>query len=309
MAPALVAAALTWSAARSADAVSTPATASSAAPRGFVYRVSKTGASGKVLYLYGTLHIGRSGGAGLDEATRALVLSCQHVAIELDPRDQVALARALQTYGRYADGDSLAKHVPAELDARAMQVADGLKLARERAEQMRPWMLSNVLSVLSLTRAGLDPRRGSEALLAAEASKDQADVIEIEGADAQLKLLGRAPEDVQVDALRRTLQQIDSSHIADEASELLAAWEKSDVPAMEKVLKDLSDERGPYPQFMTEVLLKKRDMSMADAAVLQMAQPGDTLFAVGALHLFGADGLIATLRQRGYTVTALTQGS
>ena len=261
-----------------------------------------------MLYLYGTLHIGHSGGAGLDAATQALVLSCQHVAIELDPRDQVGLARALQSYGRYPDGDRLAKHVSADLDARAMQVADGLKLARDRAEQMRPWMLSNVLSVLSLTRAGLDPRRGSETLLAAEASKDQADVIEIEGADAQLKLLGQAPEEVQVDALERTLQQINSGHIADEASELLAAWEKSDAPAMEKVLKDLADEHGPYPKFMTEVLLKGRDKSMADAAVRQMAQPGDTLFAVGALHLFGPDGLILTLRQRGYTVTRTDAG-
>ena len=277
-----------------------------------MYRVTKpgpAGANGKVLYLYGTLHVGRSGGPALDAATEALILSCQHVAVELDPRDQVGLARALQAYGRYADGDSLAKHVAPELDARASQVAESLKLPHDRAEQMRPWMLSNVLSVLSLTRHGLDPRRGSETLLAAEAAKDQADVIEIEGADAQLRLLGQAPEEVQVDALKRTLQQIDSGHIADEASELLASWENSDVPAMEKVLKDLADEHGPYPQFMTDVLLKKRDKSMADAAVLQMAQPGDTLFAVDALHLFGPDGLIVALRQRGYTVTALTQGS
>lgn len=311
-APALLAAAISTSAARSGDALPAPATASSTAPRGFVYRVTKPGAggaNGKVLYLYGTLHVGRSGAAGLDPATQSLVLSCQHVAIELDPRDQVGIARAMQAYGKYPDGDTLAKHVGADLDAHAMQVADGLQLRRDRAEQMRPWMLSNVLSLLSLTRNGLDPRRGSETLLAAEAAKDQSDVIEIEGADAQLKLLGQAPEEVQLDALRRTLGQIDSGHIADEASELVGAWEKSDAAAMEKVLKDLSDEHGPYPQFMTEVLLNQRDKSMADAAVLQMAQPGDTLFAVGALHLFGPDGLIVTLRQRGYTVSALTQGS
>ena len=309
---ATLAAAFSASTARAADAPAPGAGVHGVAPRGFVYRVTRPGEDGvssKILYLYGTLHVGRGGGAGLDAATQTLVLNCQHVAIELDPRDQVGIARAIQAYGKYPDGDHLSMHVDADLDAHAVKVAESLQLPRERVEQMRPWMLSNVLSVLSLIRAGLDPRRGSEALLAAQAARDQADVIEIEGADAQLKLLGHAAQEVQVDALKRTLQQIDSGHISDEASELLDAWDKSDVAAMEKVLKDLSDEHGPYPKFMTDVLLKERDASMADAAEKQMAQSGDTLFAVGALHLFGSDGLINSLRQRGYTVTAVTSGT
>ncbi len=278
------------------------------APHGFIYSVAKPGVTdGQPLMLYGTLHVGRSGGSNLDGYTKHLISVSQHVVIELDPRDQVGIARAMQAWGKYPDGDHLAMHVDAELDAHAQKVAAQLSLPAERAEQLRPLMLSNVLSVLSLTRAGLDPRRGSEALLVAEAAQDHKDVIELEGADAQLKLLGQAPSEVQADALRRTLQQIDSGRIADEAKELLAAWEKSDTAAMDRVLENLSVEDGLYPKFMAEVLLKARDVSMADAVEKQMARPGSTLFAVGALHLFGPDGLIATLRQRGYTVTPLTQ--
>jgi uncharacterized protein YbaP (TraB family) len=274
-------------------------------PHGFVYRVTSP-AAGSTLYLYGTVHVGRSNGAGLDPETVALIATCRHVALELDPRNKDATKDALKRYAVYTPPDHLGLHVPADLDRRALTEADTLQLPRTYAEQIRPWMLANFLSVFSLKQSGYDPARSSETLLAAEAGHAHADLIEIEGADQQMKLIGGAPDDVQVDALAKTVEQIESGHIADEASSLLTAWENSDVKAIDRILAELTGEPGPYPKFMAEEVLGARNRTMADAAEKQIASSGDTLFAVGVLHLLGADGLVAELRRRGYSVTALS---
>jgi uncharacterized protein YbaP (TraB family) len=284
------------------------ATPAAAAPQGFLYRVTPpAGREGHALYLYGTLHVGRTSSLGLDEATTALIAQCQHMALELDPHDSEGIRRALQAYAVYPPGDQLSAHVPQALDQQAMAVAAQVHFPAKSAEQLHPWMLANILSQLSLLKSGFDPRHGSEILLADAALKNHIDVSEVEGPEVQYKILGGAPEDVQIDALKRTLEQIDNGHIADQAGELLSAWEKSDVAAIDALLATLRDEPGLYPHFMTSELLEARNVVMADVAIRDMNQPGMTFFAVGALHLFGPKGLIEELKRRGYTVTPLSR--
>jgi uncharacterized protein YbaP (TraB family) len=276
------------------------------APRGFIYKVVAPGAeSGAVLYLYGTLHLGSAAGEGLDAPTRDLIGKSSRLAIELDPRNTAAIGHALQTFGLYPVGDSLARHISEALMARTATRAEQLTLPEERIEQMRPWVAANLLSVLTLAATGLDPRRGSEALLTAAALGANVPVIEIEGADVQFKLLGGAPEATQVDALRRTLDGLDDGRIASEAKRLISAWQTHDASVIEKMLIELHEEPGLFPQFMASQLISARDASMTDAAIAELNLGGQTFFAVGALHLFGDDGLISQLRKRGYSVTSL----
>jgi uncharacterized protein len=278
--------------------------AADAPPAGFVYKVSSPD-SQAVLYLYGTLHVGSARSAELDPATRELVAHSARLALELDPRNAAALGHALQTYAVYPPGDSLSKHVPADLMARTSKRAEALKLPDARVDQMRPWVAANLLAVLTLASSGLDPRLGSETLLSAEAQRAGVPVVEIEGADTQFKLLGGAPEATQVDALRRTLDGLDDGRIATEARQLLDAWSAGDGAAIETMLADLNQEPGLFPQFMATQLIAARDSSMADSAVEDLNAGGTTFFAVGALHLFGTNGLINQLKKRGYAVTAL----
>jgi uncharacterized protein YbaP (TraB family) len=51
-------------------------------------------------------------------------------------------------------------------------------------------------------------------------------------------------------------------------------------------------------------LLSDRNVRMRDAAE-PLLQDGSAFIAVGALHLVGPTGLVALLRERGYTVTAV----
>jgi uncharacterized protein YbaP (TraB family) len=49
-------------------------------------------------------------------------------------------------------------------------------------------------------------------------------------------------------------------------------------------------------------LLVTRNLSMRDKALPSLAE-GSAMIAVGALHLPGRQGLVALLREAGYTVT------
>jgi uncharacterized protein YbaP (TraB family) len=67
----------------------------------------------------------------------------------------------------------------------------------------------------------------------------------------------------------------------------------------------MNAETAAYPEF-NELLLVNRNKSWISPMGIQM-QKESTFFAVGAGHLGGAQGVIALLREAGYTVTAIKQ--
>jgi uncharacterized protein YbaP (TraB family) len=84
-------------------------------------------------------------------------------------------------------------------------------------------------------------------------------------------------------------------------SKLIEAWRAGDAATVERiVLADLK----PEPQLYQRLLAGRNRnwMPTIDALLLRK---GHALIVVGAAHLVGADGLIAMLKAKGYTVEQL----
>lgn len=285
--------------------------------RGFLYEVSgpsNTTDATKHLYLYGTIHLGRVGSEPFNLPVVKALRQSRRLALEADPTDDATTRRLALQLGRYPDGDDLRRHVPAALMARVLAFGERNGLAAGDIARFKPWLLANMVTLRDFGDVGLDPALGSELYLSGFARARHMPIVEIEGIEAQLRLLSSLPDALQAAQLEEALQDLDD-HGATDGSEghdgkaLFDLWLNGDAQAGDALVADLHREEAgkPFNRYFVETLIDRRDRIMADKAESYFALPGNTFIAVGALHLFGPAGLLAEMRRRGYRVVDLQE--
>jgi uncharacterized protein YbaP (TraB family) len=107
--------------------------------------------------------------------------------------------------------------------------------------------------------------------------------------------------DLEDDFLQSTIDQIGT--MQEIVPQLLQAWQAGDGPTLQKLL---SEEQGSpaLQELMERRLLKERNHNWLPK-LLAMPEKNQFL-VVGALHLYGPDGVLNLLRQQGYEVEVVT---
>ena len=190
---------------------------------------------------------------------------------------------------------------------RAITLAALHGLAAEQTVRFKPWLLANMLVAIDTVGAGLDPGMGSEMFLTGYAKGAQLPIVEIEGMEAQLKLLAGLPDAMQSAQLEEAVAELESGKSKAQSKELFALWTSGDAAGAEQLVAQLhrDAEAKPFERFFVDTLLDARNKSMADKAESTMERHGTTFFAVGTLHLFGQRGLLREFEARGYRVRDL----
>lgn len=282
--------------------------------RGFLYRVTQPeGVLGDTpaaaapcrLFLYGTIHVGKPELFPFNALVERTLGGSARLALEADPGRSAQLATLVKEMAIFPESDSLANHIPADLLARLPEMAERYQVPIAQLLRMRAWMLAQSFEVLELSHAGLTGEQGVEGVLARYANERRIPIVEIEGFEKQLQLLSQAPAAVQIDELRESINEIEDGQAVHDAKRLVDAWAAANADDIESGLLELRQQEGPFSQYLVAQILNARNKTMADRAEEFLNEGGVTFFAVGTLHLFSAEGLIAELRRRGYIVTNL----
>lgn len=278
--------------------------------RGFLYEVSKPAAGGKAagkLFLYGTMHLGREGSEPFNGPVFSALRQSSRLALEADPSDGKSTQQLALRLGQYDGDDRLSRHISPELMARVKSFGEKNGMPLERIARFKPWLLANMVVLTEVTGAGLDPAMGSEMYLTGYARGKGLPVVEIEGLDSQLQLLAGLPEALQSAQLEEALAELDSGQSQANGKELFALWQKGDKTAGDAAVDKMHrDADGKvFERYFVDTLIDRRNRAMADKGEAYLERPGNTFFAVGALHLFGEAGLIDEFRRRGYRVVDL----
>jgi uncharacterized protein YbaP (TraB family) len=111
---------------------------------------------------------------------------------------------------------------------------------------------------------------------------------------------------LQQELLDITLDEIEGNEVAKLMTEMVSAWQSSDLARLERVLKDEESKLSPAKsREFHDKFLGSRNALMAKK-IEQMLRERKTVFvAVGAGHVLGSDGLLALLRAKGYRVRQL----
>lgn len=277
-----------------------------APPRGLLYRVSK---GTKSAWLFGTLHVGKADFFPLDWTTTQALAQASELAVEIDALDTERTTAAVQRHALLPPSKTLADTLPPALLERLNAQLDALQMPRDSVQRMKPWMATLALTLGAAQRAGYSFEYASDLYVTGLAKGLGKPVIELEGIDEQFLIFNRLSTADQVAFLDESLDYLERSDAQAALQTLVDAWLGSDAAALERAALQSYRDYPRSARWMKAQLFSTRNARMARKIDRLLQQGRSPFVAVGALHLVGADGVPALLRQRGWRVeSAYTAG-
>lgn len=250
-----------------------------------------------VIHLFGTVHMLRPETEWrtpeLDAALAASDALWLEIAEVESPQNQALMAEVIARYGTD----------PAYRLSEALSFGERRSLGKALAaigaeprsmETFKPWYASLILSTAPVLRAGYAPGSGAERVLSETARRSGATIEGFETIEQQLRFFADLPEAVQLDLLRRTLEEYEGA--TDLLDGMVDAWSEGDLETLETLL--IEEMRAETPEIY-EVLIVRRNQAWADTIKTLLEGSGTVFVAVGAGHLVGPDSVQAALARRG----------
>ena len=274
-----------------------------------LWRIERTGTAPS--WLYGTMHATDPRVLEMSAAARSAFEEAQTVVVESSEITNLesAMASLMTDPGlTMLGGDATLQSLLEEADlAEVETVLEQRGVPITFVSRMQPWMVFSLISVpeCELVRRGkgisfLDKKLADDALEQGKTLKG------LETLKEQLSVLSGLPLDVQARLL------VDTATLGDLLEDVTATMTELYLDGQIGMIMPLVEaatiepgaaDSGAYAEFEKNLVLK-RNHTMAER-VLPMLDAGSAFVAVGALHLPGDEGLVALLRDRGYTVTAV----
>ena len=267
-----------------------------------------TGPEGETLYLFGTIHLGDERSLAALENVRPYLDTCDALAVEFDT---VAYQRNLSQAARdmanfvYTDGTTIRDHLPGTLYEEARQYLKDARMYSALYDRYNVAMWSQLLDQALLSEGRLDTEKAMDSLLLGYAYEKDLEILELESASFQYRILLETPEEVHILSMREVLGL--GKLYAEQVELMYDCWCRGDPEAM----MDSSSTSGDMTYTEEQIrmledyenaMIHDRNAGMAEKAAGYL-ESGKTVFlAVGAGHMIGETGLVNTLETAGYTV-------
>ncbi len=241
--------------------------------------------TGGVVYLLGTMHVGKANTVYPDEIYAALE-ECSTLAVELDLQaleaDQPRLNNAMKIL-KCKNGS--ASVYLGEDYAEIKKFFQEKQIYSQNLDLYIPAMWNSTLSNKLAADCGYSSAYGTDRAMLTYAKKHSMKIVELESVEQQYQINANEPPELQIYSLKSSIQT-DYGILIDQMNELYRAWSENDTAALERMLTDeeipeeLSDE---YAQYYYE-MYENRQKNMAEY-IAQALKNGDKVFvAVGAMH-------------------------
>lgn len=252
-------------------------------------------------YLFGTIHAGRADWYPLPAAVEDALADSDALVVEANITDEAAIAKT-GAATTYQPPDSLRNHVASEDYARLLHLLPNYAVPAETIVQMKPFMAASFLVFAEWARLGYFPQMSVDAYLIRRARAEAKPVFELEGVEAQVKLIDSLSDAESRTLFASTLGAIESGLVDRQIAGTVHAWEVGDPQAMLEVARRY-DEQVKGAAALEEKFVWSRNAAMVEKIGAWLDGPRDRRFvAVGALHLAGPRGIVELLRKRGYVV-------
>jgi uncharacterized protein YbaP (TraB family) len=258
-----------------------------------------------VVYLLGTLHVGRADFYPLAPILETSFKQADTLVTEAElsePQASSHLLKVLLQTGVYPTGDSIDKHIGEDTRARlARYIGTTQELASSYA-RMKPWFLSFAIALVEAKRMGFDPSNGVDRHFVDEATQMHKPIATLETADAQLEMMSSFPDELQDKYLLSTL--VDAEHKTEIIDGMIAAWKSGNAEAMDEVAAAYPRD---YPELkpVFEKMFAQRNDAMTQKIERFLQTPKTYFVAVGAGHLTGERGILSQLRGKHYDIEQL----
>jgi len=250
------------------------------------------------VYLLGSIHLLSRWDYPLDEDFEAAYRDSSVIVFETDlaqmdrPETQTLMMQhSLLPKGR------LIRDVLSPQTLRMLErYLDKQGLDMVKFEGLQPWVCALTLTMFELRQRGYLPRYGLDRYFYQNARRDVKKILPLESVQEQLALffeLGRMEQEA---FLKRTLTDLDLVEIL--FPEMLALWKSGNLKKLDRMMQEsFAGHPALYKKFLTD--RNARWLPIIEGLI---GRPENALVIVGASHLGGKAGVIAQLKQKGYTV-------
>jgi uncharacterized protein YbaP (TraB family) len=271
-----------------------------ATDRGALFRLTL---DGHVMHLFGTLHVGLPEFYPLEDRLTGALAEASTLALEIDPdQPRADLQHALRTYGMLAPGNPAYDSLPSDQKRRLDRLLEQGGLDASSMLGFKPVLLATMLTLAEYTRQGYRADLSSDAWLARQARRRHVRVLPLESLGGQLALLDRLPVPDRWRFLEEMMDTIESGAQRTEAREVVRAWSTADRQALDRMAARCETDGSVSGRFVTQVLLKERNVGLADSLLQLLRAEDRTVAAIGVLHLLGTGSVPALLEQSGVTI-------
>jgi len=251
-------------------------------------------------YVYGTIHMIGRDDYFLTESTKTAFESVKHVAFEIDMEDMTDMSKMMPLMMKaFMVGDTTLKDLLTE-DEYA-QVSDHFQqvgLPMMFVDRIKPMFLSVLGSgedMMSFNPNAESSMVSYEMEFMDIAKERQMEIEGLETAEFQMSMFDSIPYSVQAQMLMDAINAEEGSS-NDQFDDMVKLYKDQDIYAMQSLMEGEGGIAG-----YEDLLLVRRNRNWIPIMSVSMKER-PTFFAVGAGHLGGDQGVIALLREAGYTV-------
>lgn len=249
----------------------------------------------KPSYIYGTIHASCEQDVVLTPALKNALQNTDQLYLELD-MDDPGLQMEMMSHMLMKDGVTL-QNLVSEQDfqlasTKFAEMTGGLPLAS--LSSVKPLLLTAFM-----LPSMLDCKTTSwEEFLMENIKAQKKEVYGLEKVTEQLSVFDSIPYQVQADEMMSSLKGEEKDK--KELEQMLKLYAEKDIEGLHKFMHDSSPMMGTYE----DVLLDSRNKNWVKL-IPGIVSKNATIFAVGAGHLAGKNGVVNLLRAKGFTVSAV----
>ncbi|MNC09340.1 TraB family protein [compost metagenome] len=262
------------------------------------YRISK---GNEQHWLLGSIHAGKPSLYPLPDPIERAWQQSHALVMEVDMTHiSQAQWQEMGAITRLVDGKTLKDHLPMDLYRRTLIAAGQNGLTEAMLAPLRPWFAAITLTQAALERTGYRGEFGVDQHFAKRANDGGKPIIGLETLLEQLGYLASVGDN-QTLMLESTLDEL--PELEKGFTEVMAAWQNGDQATLINLLKE---EMAPpkLQAWLEQTLLAERNRNWVKK---WPGLPNESFIVVGALHLYGEQGLLALLEQQGWRITSLTE--
>jgi uncharacterized protein len=244
------------------------------------------------IWLLGSIHVGNADMYPLPPSVMQQWQQAETLVVEtnLDHSQE-----NLMSYAMLPEQTSLAQQLHRPLYQKTLHTAAQYHLTEPMLSKFRPWFVAIMLQAIQ--QAGYQASLGIDQYFINLAKDKHIDIQCMETPEQQLAYLAGLG-DVEEDFLDVTLQQI--AQIDHELPALINAWEKGNRNKIMALLED-KDTSPALQQYLEQHLIKERNQNWIPKIKTLAAKRN--FMVVGAMHLYGKNGLLTLLENNGYKLS------
>ena len=259
-----------------------------------LWKISGNGLS-EESYLYGTLHLLCEDYLNLSPELSGSIQSADKIVMELD-MDDPALASEMQKYAGNPDQINL-RSMLKKGDAKALDefLIKHYSTGLDQLGYLRPITLMSMVLVKLLEC----PIKSYEVSFVELAQAQEKEIVGLETVEFQMSVFEEISQETQLDWIIDMVRDIEGQ--GEIYLKLMSAHKKGDLATIMKLLGETTRDYESYE----DILINNRNRNWIAPMEKEM-QSQSTIFAVGAGHLGGNQGVVRLLEQRGYTLEPIT---